>query len=67
MLETVRTPKAVPINPDKAALKAMLVRERMLVATNTRILAVKISRFVQVIISGISTEVTIYADGRIYY
>ena len=31
MLDTARTPRAVPIRPDKAALKAVLVRVRMLV------------------------------------
>ena len=50
MLETVRTPRAVPIKPDKAALKAVLVRVRMLVAIRARSIRVSNSRFVQVII-----------------
>ena len=47
-LETVRMPKAVPMRPDTAALKAMLVRVRMLVIIKARKLAISISRFAQV-------------------
>jgi len=43
-LETVRTPRAVPISPEIAALKAVLVR--MLVVSSARKLAVISSRFV---------------------
>ena len=48
MLETVRIPSAVPISPDTAALKAVLVRVRMLVAISARKPAVSSRRFVQV-------------------
>jgi hypothetical protein len=50
MLETVRTPRAVAISPERAALKAVLVRVRMLVAISARKERVIVSRFVQVII-----------------
>ena len=40
MLETVRIPRAVPINPDTAALKAVLVKVRILVVIRARKLAV---------------------------
>ena len=50
MLETVRMPRAVPTRPDRAALKAVLVRVSMLVAISARKVRVSISRFVQVII-----------------
>jgi hypothetical protein len=40
MLDTVRIPRAVPIKPDKAALKAVLVRVRILVVMSARKLAV---------------------------
>ena len=39
MLEIVRIPRAVPIRPDTAALKAVLVTVRMLVAISARKLA----------------------------
>jgi hypothetical protein len=48
-LETVRMTKAVPIRPATAALKAVLVRARMLVVISDRKLAVSSRRFVQVI------------------
>jgi hypothetical protein len=48
MLETVCIPKAVPNSPDTAALKAVLVRVRMLVVIRARKLAVRDRRFVQV-------------------
>lgn len=51
MLDTVRTPGAVPINHDTAALNAVLVKARMLVVISTRKLPVAISRFVQVIMN----------------
>ena len=50
MLETVRIPRALPIRPDRAALKAVLVRVRMLVASSARKVAVSSRRFFQVII-----------------
>jgi hypothetical protein len=43
-------PRAVPTRPDRAALKAVLVKVRMLVAISTRKERVSSSRFVQVII-----------------
>ena len=46
MLETVRIPRAVVISPDTAALKAVLVRVRMFVASRARKVAVSIKRFV---------------------
>jgi hypothetical protein len=49
MLYTVRTSRAVPISPDRAALKAVLVRVRMLVAIRARKVRVIIRRFVQVV------------------
>ena len=52
MLDTVRILRAVAISPDRAALKAVLVRVRSLVVINARKLAVSSSRFVQVIIEG---------------
>ena len=48
MLDTVRIPRAVPIKPDTAALNAVWVSVRMLVAINARKLTVSIRRFVQV-------------------
>ena len=36
MLDTVRMPRAVPTRPDRAALKAVLVKVRMLVAIRAR-------------------------------
>ena len=50
MLDTARIPRAVPIRPDRAALKAVLVRVRMLVVIRAGKLAVSSSRFDQVII-----------------
>jgi len=50
VLDTVRTPRAAPISPDRAALKAVLVRVRMLVASSARKVAVSSRRFFQVII-----------------
>ena len=47
-LETVRMPSAVSISPDKAELKAVLVRVRTLVVINARKLAASSRRFVQV-------------------
>ena len=49
MLETVRIPRVVAINPDTAALKAVLVSVRMLAVSSARKLAVSIMRFVRVI------------------
>jgi hypothetical protein len=36
MLETVRMPRAVPIRPERTALKAVLVRMSMFVAISAR-------------------------------
>ena len=49
MLDTVRMPSAVPISPDTAALKAVLVKARILVVIRARKLAVSSRHFVQVI------------------
>ena len=48
MLDTVRIPRAVFRSPDRAALKAVLVRVRTLVVINARKLAANSRRFVQV-------------------
>ena len=48
-LDNVRIPRAVATRPDRAALKAVLVRVRMLVVTRARKVRVIIRRFVQVI------------------
>jgi hypothetical protein len=47
MLDIVRIPKVVPNNPDTAALKAVLVRVRMLVVIRARKLAVRDRCFFQ--------------------
>ena len=49
---TVATPRAVVINPDTAALKAVLVRVSILVASSPKRVQVSSRRFVQVIILG---------------
>ena len=47
--DTIRIPRAVPISPESAALKAVLVRVRILVAIRARKMKVSSSRFVPVI------------------
>jgi hypothetical protein len=61
MLETVRTPRAVPISPDTAALNAVLVKASKLVVISARKLAARSRRFVQMIIEKISAELMITA------
>ena len=71
MLETVRTPRAVSISPERAALKAVLVSVRMLVVMSAKKLAVSSSRFVQVIICSILEgiwleQIIIEISGQVY-
>ena len=54
MLETVRRLRAAPITLDSAALNAVLVSVRILVAIKARKLAVSSRRFVQGIICSAS-------------